>query len=188
MGPTVEEAARALRSGSLVVYPTDTLLGLAARATDRRAVAHLDAAKDRPSGQPISVAVSSLAELEALATLARSSRRFLRTHLPGPYTVVVRPSRHARRTLAPRIFAEGGSLGLRLPDHPVARELARRAGPITATSANRHGEPPCPTVLRARRVFHGKVAVYLPARPPGSGYPSTLVDLRRDVPRVVARR
>jgi L-threonylcarbamoyladenylate synthase len=188
MGPTVEKAARALRSGALVVYPTDTLLGLAARATDPAAVARLDAAKDRPGGQPISVAVSSLAELEALATLARSSRRFLRTHLPGPYTVLVRPSRYAREILAPRIFAEGGSLGLRVPDHPVARELARRAGPITATSANRHGRPPCPTVERAQREFQRKVEVYLPARPPGSGRPSTLVDLRRDEPRVVARR
>lgn len=188
MCPTVARAAQALWAGALVVYPTDTLLGLAARATDRKAVARLDEVKGRPSGQPISVAVSSLPELESLAELTPRARRFLRTHLPGPYTVLLRPSSFARRTLAPRVFAESGSVGLRLPDHPIARELARRAGPITATSANRHGEPPCRTVPSARRVFGGKVAVYLAARPPVSGRPSTLVDLRREEPRAVARR
>lgn len=188
MSPAVADATRALRAGELVVYPTDTLLGLAARATDPRALLRLDATKGRPSGMPISVAVSSLAELERLATLSAGARRFVRTHLPGPYTVLVRPSAFARRSLAPRVFAESGTVGLRLPDHPVARELALRVGPITATSANRHSEPPCRTVGQARRVFGRKVSVYLPARPPVSGRPSTLVDLTREEPRAVARR
>lgn len=188
MRPTVAAAARALARGGLVVYPTDTLLGLGARAGDRRAVARLEALKGRPSGQPISVAVSSFAEVEALTELAPPARRFVRAHLPGPYTVLARPSPLARRILAPRIFAEAGTVGVRLPDHPVARELARRSGPITATSANLHGAPACRTVRDARRVLGREVAVYLPARPPVSGHPSTLVDLARGEPRAIARR
>ncbi len=188
MGPAIERAVRALRAGGLVVYPTDTLLGLAARATDDGAVARLERLKDRPSGQPISVAVRSYSELEALTELGPSGRRFVRIHLPGPYTILARPSPLARRTLAPRLFARVGTLGVRIPDHPVARELARRAGPITATSANRHGRPPARTIREARRVFGSEVAVYLNVRPAGTGAPSRLVDLTGDEPRPVERR
>jgi L-threonylcarbamoyladenylate synthase len=188
MGPTVDDAVRALSAGRLVVYPTDTLLALGARASDRAAVARLEEAKGRPSGQPISVAVSSLPEVEAFAELADPARRFLRTHLPGPFTVLVRPTPLARRRLAPRVFAAGGTVGLRVPDHPIARELARRAGPLTATSANYHGAPPCRTLAEARRVFGARVGVYLADGPRGSGTPSTLVDLTRGEPRAVARR
>jgi L-threonylcarbamoyladenylate synthase len=188
MPPTVVDAARALASGRLVVYPTDTLLGLGARATDRAAVRRLLAAKGRPVGRPVSVTVSSTGEVERLAELSPAARRFLRTHLPGPYTVLVRPSKVARRTLAPSLFGGGRTLGVRLPDHPTARELARRAGPLTATSANRHGEPPCRTPAEVRRTFGSQVAVVLPARPPASGVPSTLIDLTGPFPHEVTRR
>jgi L-threonylcarbamoyladenylate synthase len=188
MRPTVDDAVRALAAGGLVVYPTDTLLALGARAGDPAAVARLEVAKGRPSGQPISVALSSVPEVEEFGELAGSSRRFLRTHLPGPYTVLVRPSALARRRLVARVFAEAGTVGLRVPDHPVARELARRAGPLTATSANYHGGPPCRSVAEARRVFGSGVRVYLAPDPPGSGVPSMLVDLTRDEPRATPRR
>jgi L-threonylcarbamoyladenylate synthase len=187
MGPTVDDAVRSLAAGRLVVYPTDTLLGLGARAGDREAVGRLEAAKGRPSGQPISVAVSSVPEVEALAELSGPGCRFLRLHLPGPYTVLVRPSPLARRRLVPRVFAESGTVGLRVPDHPLARELARRAGPLTATSANYHGAPPCRTLAEARRVFGDRVDVYLGSGSSGSGTPSTLVDLTREEPRTISR-
>jgi len=187
MAPTVAEAARAVAVGALVVYPTDTLLGLGARATDRAAVARLLAAKDRPGEQALSVAVSSYEELERLAELSPAARRFVRTHLPGPYTVLVRPSAWTGRHLAPSVGG-GATLGVRIPDHPVARELARRAGPITATSANRHGAPPARTPAEARAAFGRAVRVYLPSRPRPSGHPSQLVDLTGPAPRLVERR
>ncbi len=187
MPPTVVEAVRALWQGELVLVPTDTLFGLAARASDRAAVARLHEAKGRPSSQPISIALSSTEELEPYAVLRPSGRRFVRRHLPGPYTVLARPSAFARRTLDPSV-AGGATVGLRVPDHPVVRELARRVGPITATSANRHGAPPVRSVALARRVFGAKVRVYLPAVPRPSGIPSTLVDLTGPVPRVRGRR
>jgi len=187
MGSSLDAAVRALSGGELVVYPTDTLLGVGARADDERAVARLVRAKERPGSLPISVAVSSLDEVERLARLPPVSRRFVRRELPGPFTVLVSPSDTARRELAPSLLRDP-TLGLRLPDHPVARELCRRAGPITATSANRHGEPPARTVAEARRAFGASVRVYLPARPRPSGTPSTIVDLTGPVPRPVVRR
>lgn len=175
MGP-LERAVRALGAGELVVFPTDTLLGLGARAADRQAVERLVRAKARPGGQPLSAAVSSLEELERYGRLSRVARAFVRRHLPGPYTVLVPPTSTARRELAPAL-AGGRAIGLRVPDHPVARELARRVGPVVATSANRHGVPPARTVAAARAAFGDAVAVYLAARPAPSGRPSSLVDL-----------
>jgi len=180
-------AARAVERGEVVVYPTDTILGLGVSATDESAVARLSELKRRPPDQPISVTVSSLPELEQWARLDGPALRFARLHLPGPYTILARPSGRARRALAPALLARNGTIGLRLPDHPVARELARRAGPITATSANLHGSPPVRSLREARRTFGADVAVYLAPRPRGSGRPSTLVDLTRGTPRPVAR-
>jgi len=182
MGPSVERAVRALASGRLVVFPTDTLLGLGARADDPRAVERLVGLKRRPAGQPLSAAVSSFEELEALGRFSASARRFVRRHLPGPYTVLVAPSAAARRRLAASVGG-GRTIGLRIPDHPVAREIARRVGPIVATSANRHGAPPAPTVRAAQRALGDDVAVYVRDGPPPSGVPSELVDLTGRAPR-----
>ena len=187
MGDDLRSGARALSAGKLVVYPTDTLLGLGASATDAAAVDALLVAKDRPSGMPISVGVSSLEEVEPLVDWSPAARAVARRLLPGPVTLLVPASAAARRAFAPMLLGADGSLGIRVPDHPVARELARLAGPITSTSANRHGEPPCRTIAAARRVFGGRVASYVPGGPPPSGRPSTLVDLRAAVPRIVER-
>jgi L-threonylcarbamoyladenylate synthase len=187
MGRPVAAAVRALAGGALVVHPTDTLFALAARARDRRAVARLVAAKGRAEGHPLSVAVSSAEELERWGRLGPGARRWVRDRLPGPYTILVEPTGEARRSLAGEV-AGGPTVGLRLPDHPLARELARCAGPIVATSANRSGEPPSRSIAEARRALGRAVAVYLDGPPRPSGVPSTLVDLTRDRVRTVRRR
>jgi len=186
MGATLSNAVKALRRGGLVVYPTDTLLGLGALASDRRAVRKLIAAKGRSPAQPISVCVSSTEEVERYALVSSMARRFLRRHLPGPFTVLLLPSPEACRRFAPSVGG-GYTIGFRVPAHPVARELARTAGPITATSANRHGAATARTVAEARHAFGEAVSVYLPALPPGSGEPSTVVDLIGPEPREIVR-
>lgn len=187
MGDSVDAAARALRAGKLVVYPTDTLWGLGASATSPEAVRRLVEAKERPGGLPLSVAVSSLEELEPWAEFTAARRQYLRRCLPGPVTVLLPASALARRRLATGIVGPEGSIGLRVPDHPVARELARRAGPITSTSANRHGQPPARSLASARRVFGRAVAYYLAGGPAPSGRASRLADLRGPRPRIVDR-
>jgi L-threonylcarbamoyladenylate synthase len=187
MDARVADAVRALSAGELVVYPTDTVYGLGARADHREAVRRLLLAKRRPEGQPLSVAVSSLEEIEPLARLSRGARRFVRRHLPGPYTVLLRPSPLARRKLVPEVTG-GARIGIRVPDHPVAREIARRVGPIIATSANHHHESPSRTARGARQQFGPAVAVYVDARPRPKGTPSLVIDLAGSVPRTVPRR
>ena len=180
-------AVRALRRGDLVVYPTDTLVGLAARADDPAAVNRLLAAKARPGTSPLSVAVSSHEEIEAWADLNEPRRAWLRRHLPGPYTALVPASAAARASFAGPVLGAGATLGIRVPDHPLARSLAELVGPVTSTSANRHGAPPARSIAEARRVFGSEVAVYLDGAPAPSGTPSTLIDLTGARPRPVAR-
>ncbi len=188
MGSTLADAARALAAGRRVVSPPATLLGLGARANDPDALDRLAAAKGRPPGRPVSVTLSSTEELEPLADLSSEGRRFARTRLPGAYTLLAHGSRLARRTFAPDVVSPAGVVGFRVPDHPLARELARRVGPITATSANLHGDAPCRTLAEARRTFGSAVAVYLTGEPPPSGRPSMLVDLTTGPPRPVTRK
>jgi tRNA threonylcarbamoyl adenosine modification protein (Sua5/YciO/YrdC/YwlC family) len=187
MADALADALEALALGRLVAYPTDTLIGLAARADRPDAIERLAEAKGRPPSQAISFAVSSYEEVEPWAELTVERRAGLRRYLPGPFTLLLPASREARGHLAPATIGPTGAVGIRIPDHPVARELARRAGPITCTSANRHGQPNARTVAEARAALGGAVAVYLPAQPAPSGVPSILVDLTGEAPRAVRR-
>lgn len=180
-------AVRVLQRGGVIVYPTDTLYGLGARAVDRRAVARLSKVKGRPDGMPMSVAVSSVEEIELWGELSPMGRAYARRQLPGAVTLLVRASSAARLRFAPGLVSHDGTLGLRVPNHPVARELARQAGPITCTSANRHGQPPARELGHARATFGREVQLYLSGGPPPSGRPSAIADLRGSEPRVVQR-
>ncbi|MHB1435476.1 MAG: L-threonylcarbamoyladenylate synthase [Thermoplasmata archaeon] len=187
MAPALDAAEAAIRRGAIVGYPTDTLYGLAVSARHRRAVERLVTAKGRASTQPISMAVASVEEIEPWVRWSTAARAFARSHLPGPYTLLAVPSERARRELAPSIVRASPTLGLRVPDHPIARELARRIGPLTATSANRHGEPPARSAAGARSAFGDRVAVYLDGGPAPTGRPSILVDLTGADPKIRPR-
>lgn len=184
---SVDDAVRALRAGRLVVYPTDTLYGLGARASSATAVARLVRAKERPGGMPISIMLSSTEEIEDVAALTDTMRAWVRRLLPGPVTVIVPASRPARSRLAAPLVGPSGKVGVRVPDHAVARELARRVGPVTCTSANRHGAPPATTLAQARAAFGTEVAEYVRGGAAPSGQPSMLVDLTHPAPAFVER-
>ncbi|MHC3436710.1 L-threonylcarbamoyladenylate synthase [Natrialbaceae archaeon A-gly3] len=132
----LEAAATAIREGELVVYPTETVYGLGADATDPAAVERVFEAKRRDSEKPVSLAVPSVpSALEYVRTTDRE-RRFLATFLPGPVTVLCR-----KRESVPDVLTAGRDrVGIRVPDHRLALRVLERAGvPITATSANVSG-------------------------------------------------
>lgn len=180
-------AVEAVRRGLPVVYPTDTLWGLGVRPGDARAVRRLYELKGRPGGMPVSVAFSSYEELEPFVELSPTARATVRRWLPGPFTFLLPASTRARREWVPSILGESSTVGVRIPDHPVARDFLAQTGPLTTTSANRHGRPPCRSVSEARRVFGHRVAAYLGAGPAPSGRPSTIVVLTGARPRILRR-
>ena len=169
-------AAERLRAGGLVVFPTETVYGLGANALDARAVARVFAAKERPAFDPLIVHLADASEVGMYAEaedaddprVASLAARFW----PGPLTLVLR-----KRAVIPGIVTAGlPTVGLRVPDHPVARALIRAAGvPLAAPSANRFGHL-SPT--RAAHVVAGlgsRVDVVLDGGPCRVGVESTVI-------------
>lgn len=136
MPDRLAHAARAIGRGELVVYPTETVYGLGGDALDPDAIERVFAAKDRPRSTPIALAVPSVPAADEYVSPTDREHRFMRAFLPGPITVVV-----ARKPDVPdRLTGGRERVGVRVPDHPIARDLLRRVAPITATSANVSGE------------------------------------------------
>ena len=133
----IEKAVRVLSRDGLVVYPTETIYGLGADALSEIAVYKVYEAKQRPMGKPISVAVSDLEMIDAIAYVDDFAERFLQKFLPGPVTVVL----PVKRCLPSDLSGGTGTIGIRYPDHAVAQAvIAALDSPITATSANISGE------------------------------------------------
>lgn len=136
------EAVAAIRRGDLVVYPTETVYGLAADALDAEAVERVFEAKERSREQPVSMALPNVDVAEDYTTPSERERAFCEAFLPGPVTVLLE-----RTDRVPDVLVAGRNrVGIRVPDHDLARDLARRTGPITSTSANRSGNPSARTV------------------------------------------
>lgn len=181
----VDEAARVLREGGLVVFPTDTVYGVGAAVDRPDAVARLYVAKGRPLDRPIPVLIADLDQLERLArdvndAILRLARRFW----PGALTIVV----PAQPWLPVEIVRDTGAVGLRMPDHPVALAIIRVAGgAVATTSANRSGEREACTVEEAVAALGETVDLYVDGgRTPG-GIPSTVVALEDGEIRILRR-
>ena len=170
----LEEAAALLRSGEPVAFPTETVYGLGANAYDSAAVARIYAAKGRPSDNPLIVHVSDAAMLPALAAdVCDAAARLAARFWPGPLTLVL-----PRTPAVPDAVTAGlGTVGVRVPAHPVARRLIALAGvPVAAPSANVSGRP-SPTL--ARHVLEdlgGRVRLIVDGGACACGLESTVVD------------
>jgi L-threonylcarbamoyladenylate synthase len=176
--PSNEEIARAaqlLRAGKLVAFPTETVYGLGANALDATAVRRIFEAKGRPETSPLIVHVDSIemARRYALKWPPEAERLALR-YWPGPLTLVV-----PKTPQIPDIVTAGlNTVGLRMPDHPVALALIRAAGvPVAAPSANRFGQLSPTTAEHVRRGLGDAVDMILDGGPARVGIESTVVSL-----------
>lgn len=184
--PTEENIAAAaalLRAGGLVAFPTETVYGLGANALDAAAVAKIFAAKGRPATNPVIVHVASDPELYA-AHWSEQAEALAQAHWPGPLTLVVEKTPDI-----PDIVTAGGpTVGLRIPNHPVALALLRKAGvPVAAPSANR-SESISPTTAQHVADSLGPYLddlLILDGGPCSVGIESTVLDVTVDPPRVL---
>jgi L-threonylcarbamoyladenylate synthase len=130
----LEEIVATLKSGELVVFPTDTLYGLGADPFNESSIKKVFIAKNRPFDMPLSIAVSNERMMESVAVLNDQARKIIRKFMPGPITVML-----TKKPSIPDMLTSGANtVGIRIPDHPFAIRLIDRFGPITATSANLH--------------------------------------------------
>jgi L-threonylcarbamoyladenylate synthase len=173
-------AARVLREGGLVAFPTETVYGLGADATNEAAVRRIFAVKGRPAGHPLIVHLASAEALGAWAAeIPREAKVLAERFWPGPLTMVLR-----RGEGVPRVVTGGQeTVGLRVPAHPAARALLREfGGGVAAPSANRFGRVSPTTADHVRQDLGGEVDFVLDGGPCAVGIESTIVDLSGEAP------
>ncbi len=181
----LKEAAGILLAGGLVAFPTETFYGLGANALDSSAFGRVYAVKGRPEGKPLLVLVDSVRMVETLVEAIPPTALALMTrYWPGPLTLVLK----AIRGLPAHLAAGTGTIGVRLPAHPVAFGLVRAAGvPVTAPSANPSGAQPLTTAAEVLRAFEGKIEVVVDGGATKGGLPSTILDVTVAPPRILRK-
>ena len=171
----LEEAARILREGGLVAFPTETVYGLGANALDEEAAKKIYAAKGRPSDNPLIAHISSPEELKPLAAeIPDMAKKLMDCYWPGPMTLVFK-----KTDLVPYGTTGGlDSVAVRMPSDPVAKTLIRLAGvPIAAPSANSSGRPSPTTADHVWQDMEGKIDMIVDGGPVGIGLESTIIDV-----------
>ncbi len=172
----VAEAIDAARRGELIVFPTDTVYGIGARPDVPDATAGLFAAKHRSHGLTLPVLVDSLTHARALARFDDRADRLALACWPGALTLVLPRS---PRSIAWDLGDDTESIGLRIPNHPLALAVLA-GGPLATTSANRSGDPPAGSCSELIEVFSGAVEVFLCQDEELDGVASTVVSLLGD--------
>ncbi|MGI8612456.1 MAG: L-threonylcarbamoyladenylate synthase [Nocardioidaceae bacterium] len=178
----LEAAESAVRSGKLVVIPTDTVYGLAADAFDPEAVRRMLRAKGRGRNQPPPVLVASPTTLDALAKeIPAWARDLVKALWPGPLTLVCRQ----QPSLTWDLGETRATVAVRMPDHDVALELIRATGPLAVSSANRTGMPAAVQIAEAVEMLGDAVEIYLDGGPTAGALASTILDVTSSTPRVL---
>jgi L-threonylcarbamoyladenylate synthase len=174
----IEQAARILRDGGLIVFPTETVYGLGANALIANAVRKIYALKGRPATSPLIVHVASINQAKELAAeWLPEAERLARQYWPGPLTIVV-----PKKNIIPDEVTAGlPTVGLRMPRHPVALELLRTSSvPIAAPSANRFTQLSPTTAEHVREAFGAETPFLLDGGPCEVGLESTVIAVTRE--------
>lgn len=180
----IDAAARILRGGGLVAFPTETVYGLGADATQGRAVARIYEAKGRPSFNPLIVHVGARDWVDALAAPDARFDALARAFWPGPLTLVMR--RRADCPVSELVSAGLPSLALRMPAHPLALALLARTGrPLAAPSANRSGTVSPTQAAHVRASLGDRVDLVLDGGPCAVGIESTVLDITGPTPTIL---
>lgn len=174
------QAAKILRQGGLVAFPTETVYGLGANALDEEAARKIYAAKGRPSDNPLIAHISSMEELKPLVTeIPEMGGKLAEAFWPGPLTMVFPKSSQVPRGTT------GGldTVAVRMPAEETARRLIAMAGvPVAAPSANLSGRPSPTTAQHVWQDMNGRIDIILDGGPVGIGLESTIVDVSGDKP------
>lgn len=178
----LDKAADILISGGLVAFPTETVYGLGANALDELAVRGIFVAKGRPADNPLIVHVDGVHMAQRVCVWNHMAQELATAFWPGPLTMVL-----PRRGIVPDIVTAGlATVGVRMPDHPVAHQLIKRCGlPLAAPSANLSGRPSPTRAAHVMDDFDGKIPMILDGGECAIGVESTVVDMSGTVPTIL---
>ncbi len=178
---SISHAVDVLKEGGVVAFPTDTVYGLGALANMPESIERLYNIKGREHTKAIAILIADAAQIQEIAEepneqVLRLARRFW----PGPLTLILR-----RNPDLPEILSPNGSIGIRVPDHAVARDLLRAAGPMAVTSANLSGGENASTAEQVMEQLKERIHLILDGGETPGGVPSTVVDMTGEQPEVL---
>lgn len=171
----ISEAAELLKKGEIVAFPTDTVYGIGADARNSEAVAKIFKAKKRPAGRPLSVLIGSFDELyNYTSEVPESAVKLAKKYWPGPLTIILKHN----QTFAEIVTAGKETVGLRMPDHPVALALLKQTNlPLSTPSANLSGRPSPTKVTHVLEDLEGAISAVIDGGETATGIESTVIDL-----------
>lgn len=178
----IEEAAKLLKAGHLIAFPTDTLYGVGADTSNPSAIQKLFASKGRPLEKGIPILLSDVDYLGKIVSQTPNiAMRLAQNFWPGPLTLIL-----PKRDSISKIISPDENIAVRVPDNDVAREFIRAAGGAVATSsANRSGEPPALDAQEAVAALGDSIAAVLDGGKVSLGIASTIVDCTVSPPRIL---
>ncbi len=177
----IQQALKVLQAGGLVAFPTDTVYGVGALAFDGKAVESIYTAKDRAIEKAIPILIGDAEDISRVASeVPPMAKKLAERFWPGPLTLIV-----PKHLSLPDSVSATNTVGVRVPDHIVARSVLRAAGPMAVTSANLSGQPSPSTAQEVFAQLNGRIALILDGGKTPGGMPSTLVDCTRSKPIVV---
>jgi L-threonylcarbamoyladenylate synthase len=176
-------ASEVVAQGGIIVYPTETLYGIGADATDPAAVRKVYAVKKRTDDKPVLVIVHSEEMLRRVVSrIPASAERLMKAFWPGPLTIVFLAS----EIIPQEITQSAGTVGVRIPSNIFCLKLVERCDrPLTSTSANISGEPVHRTIEQIQAALHEGVDLYIDAGPLPESKPSTVVSVVHDPPKLL---
>lgn len=181
--PQLQEAAKLLRENEAVAFPTETVYGLGANAMDDEAIAKIFEAKGRPSDNPLIVHIGTKSQLDGIVKEIPPVAEKLMAHFwPGPLTIIL----PRKEGISERVTAGLNTVGVRMPDHPVALALIEEANvPVAAPSANRSGRPSPTLASHVYEDLNGKIAGIVDGGATGVGVESTVIDCTSTLPTIL---
>ncbi len=166
------EILGALRSGQLIVYPSDTIYCIGADIYDEQSVKKVFMAKNRPFDMPVSVCVPNPKVASEVGYIDRIARKLMDEFMPGPLIMLV-----DKKEDVPDLLTAGtNTVGIRIPSHPLPLRIMEEFGPLTSASANLHSKQSPVTVESCRKDLGSKISIYLDCGRTKYGVQSTIVD------------
>jgi len=170
-----------LRTGGLVAFPTDTVYGVGALAFDSKAIESIYIAKDRPIEKAIPILIGEIKDTEKIASeFPLIARRLASRFWPGSLTCVI-----PKKNTLPEAVSATSTVGVRMPDHAIARVLLRFAGPLAVTSANISGKESPSTAEEVFAQLGGRIELIIDGGKTPGGIPSTVVDCSTSQPTIL---
>ena len=168
----ISQALDILKSGGLVAFPTDTVYGVGCLAFDGKAIESIYIAKDRPIEKAIPILIADMEDMEKVGIdISQVAHKLTARFWPGPLTCII-----PKQPTLPEAVSAIDTVGVRVPDHHVARALLRAAGPMAVTSANISGEPSPSTAEEVYAQLNGRIPLIIDGGTTPGGVPSTVVD------------